>query len=230
MKKARLIHSLSRLLHGDERETPSPDAPLESAEAFSALYERSSLPVYRYLFGLHGGPAQEVEDLLAETYARAWQARRSFHGDPLTAATGWLLRIARRLVIDAYRRSQARIQPDEGAWDDIPAREPAPEALLMADERRQTLWNLLGRLPAEQREMLVLRYLLDWRVVEIGAYLEIPENTVSVTIHRALARLQRDWPGDGTTGERVGGTNGEHVGVHTAGEDAPKKEQENVRK
>ncbi len=42
--------------------------------------------------------------------------------------------------------------------------------------------------------MLVLRYLLSWRVDQIAEYLEIPENTVSVTIHRTLERLQQHWP------------------------------------
>ncbi len=189
MKEAKLFQGLSRLLQGRGRE-----APLESAEAFSALYDQAYLSVYRYLFGLHGGPAQDVEDLAAETFLRAWRARRTFNGDPLTGTTGWLLKIARRLVIDAYRRGQARIPPGDALPDELPCLEPAPEHLALAGEQCRTLWALLQRLPVEQREMLVLRYLLDWRVNQIGEYLGIPENTVSVTIRRALERLRRNCP------------------------------------
>lgn len=189
MKEARLFQSLSRLFHPVEQ-----DAPLESAEAFSALYERNYRSVYRYLYGFRGGPAEDVEDLTADTFARAWKARFSFSGDPHSVATGWLLRIARHLVIDAYRRSQARIQTEDVPLDEIPRLGPPPESLLLVGEQIDTLWGLLQRLPGEQREMLVLRYLLDWRINQISEYLEIPENTVSVTIRRTLARLQRDWP------------------------------------
>ena len=188
LKKARYLQSLSGLFQGKKRETP-----LDSPEAFSALYELNYRPVYRYLFGLQGGPVEDVEDLAAETFIRAWKARRSFTGDP-DKAVGWLLCIARRLAIDAYRRGRVRIQPEIEMPEEIPQRGPTPEDRLLADERRQTLWILLQKLPIEQREMLVLRYMLDWRVHEIGEYLHISENTISVTIHRVLARLQRDWP------------------------------------
>jgi RNA polymerase sigma factor (sigma-70 family) len=63
-------------------------------------------------------------------------------------------------------------------------------------EREQIaiLWHLLGTLPDDIREMLVLRYLLGWQVKQIAAHLEQSENNVSVTIRRALKSLQRDWP------------------------------------
>ncbi len=189
MKEAKLFQGLSRLFQGRGRE-----AALESAEAFSLLYDQAYLSVYRYLFGLHGGPAEDVEDLAAETFLRAWRARRTFNGGLTAGATGWLLRIARRLAIDAYRRGRARIPPGDALPDEVPCPGLAPEHLALAGEQRRTLWVLLQRLPIEQREMLVLRYLLDWRVNQIGEYLGIPENTVSVTIRRALERLRRDWP------------------------------------
>ncbi len=188
MKKARWLQGLSWLLSAEELNTP-----FDSPESFSALYEQSYSSVYRYVFGMQGGPVEDLEDLAAETFIRAWRARRSFNGDP-DKAIGWLLCIAKRLVIDAYRRDRVRIQSETEATDDIPGFGATPENTLLADERRQTLWNLLQCLPAEQREMLVLRYLLDWRIRQIGEYLQIPENTVSVTIHRTLVRLQRDWP------------------------------------
>lgn len=189
MKEARRFQNLSRILRGAEREMP-----LDDPEAFNALYEQTYRSVFRYLFGLHGGPLEDVEDLTAETFTRAWKARRRFQGDPQTGGIAWLLGIARRLVIDTYRRSQARIQPDVVEWEEIPQFEPPPESLVMLGEQNETLWTLLQSLPAEQREMLTLRYLLDWRVCQISDYLGIAENTVSVTIRRSLERLQRAWP------------------------------------
>lgn len=191
MKNASLFQNFSRWFQGVKQ-----DAPLLNPEAFSDFYTQNYLSVYRYLFGLHGGPQEDIEDLTAETFMHAWKARRTFSGDLQNAATGWLLRIARRLVIDNYRRDQARIQPDTELPDDLPHLGPTPENLVLIGEQYKTLWKLLQRLPGSQREMLVLRYLLDWRVNQIGEYMEIPENTVSVNIRRALARLQQEWPAD----------------------------------
>ncbi len=167
-------------------------SPLGAPAAFAAVYERAHISVFRYIYGLRGGPQEEVEDLAAETFARAWKARHTFDGDE-AAALGWLLKIARRLVIDAYRRQKAANPADELPAD-LPSLDAPLEEGLVADEQRQILWTLLQALPDKPREMLVLRYLLGWRVNQIAEYLSVPENTVSVAIRRALARLQNQWP------------------------------------
>jgi RNA polymerase sigma-70 factor (ECF subfamily) len=172
----------------------TPAAPFESRAGFSGLYERLHLPVFRYLYGLTGGVQAEAEDLAAETFLRAWRARRSFVGDE-PAALGWLLKIARRLAIDAYRRRQARpqAQPDADLAA-VPASDLPLDEAAQAGEQQAILTSLLRSLPPERREMLALRYLLGWRVKQIAAYLEIPENTVSAGIRRALERLRTRWP------------------------------------
>jgi RNA polymerase sigma-70 factor (ECF subfamily) len=134
-----------------------------------------------------------VEDLTAEAFARAWRARRTFQGDA-DAALGWLMKIARRLVIDDSRRRKARPLEDGEVPVELPTPGPSPEEALIDGDERRVLWQLLRSLPDEPRETLTLRYLLGWRVNQIAAYLEIPENTVSVTIHRTLERLRQQWP------------------------------------
>jgi RNA polymerase sigma-70 factor, ECF subfamily len=167
--------------------------PLQTATGFATRYEQNHLPVFRYLYGLTGGPQQDAEDLTAETFIRAWRARRSFQGDA-DAMLAWLMKIGRRLVIDDYRRRSVRPQMEEEIPPEQPAGQPSPEETLLVRDDQELLWRLLGNLPEEPREMLVLRYLLGWRVNRIATYLAIPENTVSVTIHRALERLRQRWP------------------------------------
>lgn len=167
--------------------------PLSTPASFSDFYERTHLPVFRYLYGLTGGPEEDVEDLTAEAFTRAWRARRNFQGDA-DAALGWLMKIARHLVIDDHRRRKARPVTEGDIPDELPLAEPQPEEAALAGEDQQRLWMLLRALPDEPREILALRYLLGWRVNQIAEYLEIPENTVSVIIHRALERLRQQWP------------------------------------
>jgi RNA polymerase sigma-70 factor, ECF subfamily len=176
----------------------APDkSPYESPKAFSQLYERTHLLVYRYIYGLHNGPRQEVEDLTAETFTRAWNARRNFQGDE-SSAIGWLLKIARNLVIDTHRRSKVRPQfseiPDDLDEALLVAPDASPETQVLQREQARILWKLLQTLPDQHREMLVLRYMLSWKVQDIGTHLNIAENTVSQTLRRILQKLRRDWP------------------------------------
>lgn len=165
-----------------------PKSPIASPASFCEMYEQNRLPVLRYIFGLTGGPQEKAEDLAAETFLRAWKARHRFDGAP-EAATGWLIRIARRLVIDEYRRTlqAARFLPVEQTAEDT------PEQAAITGEQNALLLKLLAHLPGEQREMLVLRYMLGWRVNEIADHLGKSENSVSVAIHRALSRLREQW-------------------------------------
>ena len=166
---------------------------LRNSEAFQKLYAQRYLTVYRFIYGLHGGPSEDVEDLTAETFVRAWKARRRFRGTE-RAALGWLMKIARNLVIDSHRRTQNHGVPQDIAILDLPASDPYPEAQAQFREQAQILWDLLNALPDQQREILVLRYMLGWRVQEIADYLEMKENTVSVYIRRALQNLRQNWP------------------------------------
>jgi RNA polymerase sigma-70 factor (ECF subfamily) len=174
------------------------DRPLLHAETFAQFYNETHLSVFRYIYGLTGGPPADVEDLCAETYLRAWKNRDAYLGEP-QQAIGWALRIARNLVIDRYRRAQNRLPYAEAGIEDesLPGlTEQHPENLLIGSEQQAQVLNLLRQLSPEQREILTLRYLLGWKVQEIGRYLNIPENTVSVYIRRALEKLQSLWPAE----------------------------------
>ncbi len=174
-------------------------APLLEPEAFSQLYERNNVLVFRYIFGLHGGPVEDVEDLTAETFFKAWKARRRFSGSDV-AATGWLLHIARNLVIDRYRREQVRqeqsIDELQSDWFELPDRAFSPEQLVEFQQQFNVLWKMIRRLPVEQKELLVLRYILGWKVNQIAVLLEMPENTISVKLRRILEQVRDNWPDD----------------------------------
>ena len=55
------------------------------------------------------------------------------------------------------------------------------------------LWQLLQNLSDEKRELLVLRYILGWKVNQIAKYVNKEENTVSVSIRRSLEQIRQDW-------------------------------------
>ena len=165
---------------------------MTNMSAFSRLYEKTHLSVFRYAYGLTGGPFQEVEDVTAEVYARAWKTRDHFNGNE-QAALGWLLRIAKNLVIDLARSHKTREVDEEINIELLVDPDELPELDIIVREQIKTLWRLLGLLSEEPREMLVLRYILGWQVKQVAEYVGTSENNVSVTIRRALQRLRNDW-------------------------------------
>lgn len=166
---------------------------LQNAQTFTRMYEQTYLTVFRYVYGLSAGSRQEAEDLTAETFARAWKQRHRFTGDE-QAALGWLLRIARNLAIDASRRRKVRDEEESPSVESLLDRSLGPEMDVIAREQIAILWQMMGALPARTREMLVLRYMLGWQVRQIANYLDMNENTISVTIRRTLKSLQVEWP------------------------------------
>jgi RNA polymerase sigma-70 factor (ECF subfamily) len=135
------------------------------------------------------GDAQEAEDLVQETYQRAFQAWRQLK-DP-ARCRAWLYQIMRRLFIDAYRRKRATpelIVIEGGSETDdpllaIPVGSFEEEAIrrLSAEEIRRAL----SVLPEELRTALLLHSLEGFTYPEIAEILGCPVSTVRTRIARA---------------------------------------------
>jgi RNA polymerase sigma-70 factor (ECF subfamily) len=168
---------------------PFHQSAISDPAIFALMYEHNRLSVFRYIYSLSGGPSDDAEDLTAETFIRAWKARHRFEGN-VDSAISWLLGIARRLVIDDYRRKLVR--KTVSLPSDLKANSTTEEDVLVLQQKQQLL-HLLNNLPADQREILVLRYTLGWHVNQIAAHIGMSENNVSVIIHRTLAVLREQW-------------------------------------
>jgi RNA polymerase sigma-70 factor (ECF subfamily) len=167
--------------------------PIQDSHAFSRLYERSYLTIFRYIYGLVGGPVEEVEDITADTYVRAWKGRHRFSGDD-DAAINWLMTISRNLVIDRYRRrkyQEFNLDDETIHLDTRLDENNPPEQQVEIQQEFLELWKRIQLLPIAQRELIALRFLVGWRVNRIAQHRGIPENTVSVQLKRILENLRQ---------------------------------------
>jgi RNA polymerase sigma-70 factor (ECF subfamily) len=181
------IQKLKKYLNSFEKQD------LTSPDAFGQLFEKTYIHIYRYLFGLTGGPQEDVEDLVAESFSRAWLARNSFQGN-FDDALRWMLSIAKHQMIDSYRKEKSAVEFELNEDNNLTDQETAPETQALLNEKHQILWELLQALPEEPKEMIVLRYLLDFSIGEIAKYLGKNNTAVSMAIHRALKQIQQNWP------------------------------------
>lgn len=148
--------------------------------AAGEFYRRCCRPVYFYAFSLTGNRAR-AEDILQEAFVRLLQR------DPagIASVRGLLFAIARNLVRDEGRRAAAA-----GVVYPILESIPSDDSLGPDAERLAELSRALAGLPAEQREVVILRIYADLPFAEIAGTLGIPEATVKSRYRYALNRLE----------------------------------------
>jgi RNA polymerase sigma factor (sigma-70 family) len=127
----------------------------------------------------------EAQDLAQEAMLRALRYFHSFRGEE---ARPWLLRIVRNTWIDLRKRNGAEKLPLE-VLETRAAEGPDPEQSALAGDRRRQVAAALAALPAEAREVLVLREIEDLSYKHIAAVLDLPIGTVMSRIARAREKL-----------------------------------------
>ncbi len=171
-----------------ERQAADPyRAARTPAETFETVYSDHYRDVYRYVL-LNLRRRDDADDVVADTFDRAFAAWRSGHG-PAGRPLPWLLVIARRIVVDRWRRDRLI------RWLPFAAGRPAHEPADTRDDGGRAefwLWleALAGALPARQREVVFLRYQRDLTDDEIGEILGISASGVRTLVSRALAALR----------------------------------------
>jgi RNA polymerase sigma-70 factor (ECF subfamily) len=142
---------------------------------------------------------EEAEDLMQETYSRAFRAWRSFQ--PGTNLRAWLLRILTNLNIDRGRKQQRSpdLQPlEEGDYYlynrlEEAGREPNVEQERV-DERlsQEDVVAALSAVPHDFRDVVVLVDIGDFSYADAAQILEIPIGTVMSRLHRGRRILKRE--------------------------------------
>ncbi len=146
-------------------------------DAFAELYRRHFAAVYRVAF-LVCHDAAAAEDIAQEAFLAAVRNLDRFErGRPVRP---WLARIASNRAIDWVR---ARNRRAESQLDDLAA------APVRDDSEPEDAVGLIARLPAEQRQVVALRFVLDLTPGEIATLLDLPRGTVNSRLRRGLDAL-----------------------------------------
>lgn len=153
----------------------------------ATLYDAHARRVWRTLLRL-GVPPSAVEDAVQDVFLTAHQRLAGFRG--ASALGTWLLGIAVRVAANARRARQRRgvLEPVDDALVD-PGQ--GPDQHLEARRRLLELQRVLGELPDEQREVVVLVDLEQLTAPEVAEALDVNVNTVSSRLRLGRAALSR---------------------------------------
>lgn len=170
---------------------------------------------YRMLGSVH-----DAEDLVQETYLRAWRAYDKFEGR--SSLRTWLYRIATTACLTALEGRNRRPMPtglgspssspddDLVEQPEVPWLEPFPDAsddsdpatiVASRESTRLAFIAALQYLPPRQRAILILRDVLKWRAAEVAEAVGITTTAVNSVLQRARAQLHQVAPTQETVSE-----------------------------
>jgi RNA polymerase sigma-70 factor, ECF subfamily len=189
----RAVH---RVAHFDG-DRPLVEAARRDPGRFDALYRRYLAQVYSYAY-YELGNHHAAEDATEATFLAAlaglpgFQERaRPADGEGASTFRVWLFQIARNQVADERRRNRRRrTTPLDDAFE---MADPADlEAVTVQRAEARAAWQAVGRLSADRRQAIVLRFVDEMTTAEIAGILGRSEGAVRVLIHRALRGVARE--------------------------------------
>ena len=164
-------------------------------ELFELIFDRYYARIERYVRGL-GLPEGELEDLVAETFARAFARIRSFDAASGTRYISYLYVIARNLSTDRIRekmRAPEALFLEDAQVAEIPdeSEQASPLAALLKREQLDRIHAALARLAPSDQEIITLSYERDLSCKEIMEVMEKPSVTAVTThLYKAMKKLR----------------------------------------
>ncbi len=163
---------IARWLGGDQR-------------AATALVERHAAALARFASSMGG--AEDVDELVQDTFVRAFNSLESFRGE--SSLRTWLFTIERRLMLDRRRAEKRRPEKKPVTEDDAASEYTALDGIV-ADEMQERVRDAVERLTALQREVFTLRVTEGLSYKEIADIVGSTEGAARVHYHHAMRAVK----------------------------------------
>ena len=161
--------------------------------AWEALVRHYQSRVYGVALHYVRDPA-EARDVAQEIFVRLYQRMDKVQGHETFLP--WLLRMARNLCIDYLRRRKARppsfdVPVEDQESPELPDTRPGPHEAWTTESRKRLVYQALGRVTDQDREIILLKDIQGLNLKEIAEMLEIPIGTAKSRSHRARILLAK---------------------------------------
>lgn len=153
-------------------------------QLLTSLHQQHAAALRAFVVGLVNGDRARADDVVQETFLRAWRTPRLVT-DVDGSARAWLFTVARRIVIDEWRAASRR---PEAITANVPERPTGDHAA--ATVEREAMLAALQLLTPEHRDVLLRCYYHGATTAEAAQQLNIPPGTVKSRLHYALHALR----------------------------------------
>ncbi len=155
--------------------------------AFRILVERHSRSVFRLAFRMSGNE-QDAEDLVQETFLRAYRQLGRFDGR--CAFGTWLYRICTNCALDLLRTRKNR-RGASGWLEAVASPRPGPDRLVESGQIADLLEPALAELTDMERAAFILRHYEGCDIEDIARTLGVQANAAKHSVFRAVQKLRR---------------------------------------
>jgi len=165
--------------------------------AFAELVEMYKDRIFHLAYRMLGNN-QESEDVVQETFLRVFTNLHRY--DESQKFSTWIYRIATNLCIDRLRKRKTYYSLDADMSDNsegsdwyslLSSNEKTPESHMLLSETQEQVRKAIETLPEKYKSVVILRYLHDLSLQEIGEVLDMPVTTVKTRVHRGREYLRK---------------------------------------
>lgn len=153
-------------------------------DVYGQVYKKYADKVFNYFWYRTGHNRALSEDLMQETFLRAFQNRAKYQQRGYSYLT-YLLTIAHNILVDHYKKPKS-IPVDELETDTVPY-EITDDLVRKSDA--ESLWRAIQSLPASNRDALLMFYQEDMSIKDIAKVLGSTENAVKLNLSRTRKKL-----------------------------------------
>lgn len=163
----------------------------QDQSALSELYDRYA----RILLGLACkmlGSIEDAEEVVLDVFSQIWRTAKSY--DPQRGRVeAWLFLLTRSRALDKIRSQQRSLRTLitlETFRERSSTFTSGPEDHVLQTERQSAVRSALGKIPAEQSEVILLAYFHGWTQARIAEHLNVPVGTVKTRLRLGLTKLR----------------------------------------
>jgi len=165
----------------------------DNAEAFGEIVRRWERKIFALCFGMLGRE-DDARDAAQEAFIAAYRNLKSFRGE--ARVSSWLHRIAVNQCLTIKRRQKTRAEDhfdnEDGSEERVFVASPlrSPARITEQAERMDLVRQAVGALPADLRQVVVMKEFEEMTFQEISETLELPLSTVKSRLYTALKQLR----------------------------------------
>lgn len=165
-----------------------------NTEAFRVLFEENRQKIF-YLAYQYTKNVEDAEDILQETFIKAYHSLHKFNVQNDTNFSSWLYRIGINCSIDLLRRNKKKRETISGIdnLENISSnnKDMDPEHTRRTEEIREKVTYVLNKLTAKQRMIFILKHYQQLSINEIAEYLSCSEGSVKKQLFRAVSAVKK---------------------------------------
>lgn len=148
-------------------------------QEFVAIVREHQERLYIHIRGMVGRH-EDADDVLQNTFLKAWQARDSFRGDAKIGS--WLFRIATNEALNFIEKNKIT---SDGEMPDV-----ASDPYFDGDETERQLQRAVTALPPKQKQVFLMKYFQDMKYEEMSEILGTSVGSLKASYHMAVEKIQ----------------------------------------